>query len=187
MSTSVCKSILLSVSVSLLFSPVRLCYTLHDATLMLAMTPCRRAETGSRCAPSLPEPFVSGRISQCADVLTALPVQPRGRFSSSSCPSPRPPSMAGRLLLILPLGPHDGPDGRGREDNRGENPCPRSTLCQHFYTSAISNCGACSTGLGTIWIAARTGSIERRDALLNLEIIHRVLAVRRAQPRPPGF
>ena len=63
---------------------------------------------------------------------------------SSSCPSPRPPSMAGRLLLILPLGPHDGPDGRGREDNRGENPCPRSTLCQHFYTSAISNCGACS-------------------------------------------
>ena len=25
--------------------------------------------------------------------------------------------MAGRLLLILPLGPHDGPDGRGREDN----------------------------------------------------------------------
>jgi len=30
------------------------------------------------------------------------------------------------------------------------------------------------------------GSVERRDALLNLEIIHRALAVRRAQPRPPG-
>jgi len=30
------------------------------------------------------------------------------------------------------------------------------------------------------------GSIERRDALLNLEIIHRALAVRRALPRPPG-
>ena len=27
--------------------------------------------------------------------------------------------------------------------------------CQHFYTSAIFNCGACVTGLGTIWIAAR--------------------------------
>jgi hypothetical protein len=31
------------------------------------------------------------------------------------------------------------------------------------------------------------GSIERRDALLNLEIIHRAIAVRRAQHRPPGF
>jgi hypothetical protein len=31
------------------------------------------------------------------------------------------------------------------------------------------------------------GSIERRDALINLEIIHRVLAQRRARPRPPGF
>lgn len=30
------------------------------------------------------------------------------------------------------------------------------------------------------------GSIERRDALLNLEIIHRALAVRRSLPRPPG-
>ena len=30
------------------------------------------------------------------------------------------------------------------------------------------------------------GSIERRDALLNLEIICRVLAQRRARPRPPG-
>ena len=30
------------------------------------------------------------------------------------------------------------------------------------------------------------GSFERRDALLNLEIIHRVLAQRRARPRPPG-
>lgn len=30
-------------------------------------------------------------------------------------------------------------------------------------------------------------SIERRDALLNLQIIHRAIAVRRAQPRPPGF
>ena len=32
-----------------------------------------------------------------------------------------------------------------------------------------------------------TGSFERRDALLNLEIIYRVLAQRRARPRPPGF
>ena len=31
------------------------------------------------------------------------------------------------------------------------------------------------------------GSFERRDALLNLEIIHRAIAVRRAQHRPPGF
>jgi hypothetical protein len=31
-----------------------------------------------------------------------------------------------------------------------------------------------------------TGSYERRDALINLENIRRVLAVRRAQPRPPG-
>ena len=31
------------------------------------------------------------------------------------------------------------------------------------------------------------GSYERRDALLNLEIICRVLAQRRARPRPPGF
>ena len=31
------------------------------------------------------------------------------------------------------------------------------------------------------------GSIERRDALINLEIIHRVLAQRRARPRPPGI
>ena len=30
------------------------------------------------------------------------------------------------------------------------------------------------------------GSIERRDALLNLENICRVLAQRRARPRPPG-
>ena len=30
------------------------------------------------------------------------------------------------------------------------------------------------------------GSIERRDALLNLEIIHRALAVRPSLPRPPG-
>ena len=30
------------------------------------------------------------------------------------------------------------------------------------------------------------GSVERRDALLNLQIIHRVLAERRARPRPPG-
>jgi hypothetical protein len=30
------------------------------------------------------------------------------------------------------------------------------------------------------------GSIERRDALINLEIICRVLAQRRARPRPPG-
>jgi hypothetical protein len=32
-----------------------------------------------------------------------------------------------------------------------------------------------------------TGSYERRDALLNLENICRVLAQRRARPRPPGF
>lgn len=31
------------------------------------------------------------------------------------------------------------------------------------------------------------GSIERRDALINLEIICRVIAQRRARPRPPGF
>ena len=31
------------------------------------------------------------------------------------------------------------------------------------------------------------GSYERRDALLNLENICRVLAKRRARPRPPGF
>ena len=31
------------------------------------------------------------------------------------------------------------------------------------------------------------GSIERRAALINLEIICRVLAQRRARPRPPGF
>jgi len=31
------------------------------------------------------------------------------------------------------------------------------------------------------------GSIERRDALLNLEIICRVIALRRVRPRPPGF
>ena len=30
------------------------------------------------------------------------------------------------------------------------------------------------------------GSIERRDALLNIEIIHRAIAVRRSQPRFPG-
>jgi hypothetical protein len=30
------------------------------------------------------------------------------------------------------------------------------------------------------------GSYERRDALLNLENICRVLAQRRARPRPPG-
>ena len=30
------------------------------------------------------------------------------------------------------------------------------------------------------------GSIERRDALLNIQIIHRAIAVRRSQPRPPG-
>jgi len=31
------------------------------------------------------------------------------------------------------------------------------------------------------------GSIERRDALLNLEIICRALTIHRAQHRPPGF
>ena len=31
------------------------------------------------------------------------------------------------------------------------------------------------------------GSFERRDALINLEIICRVIAQRRARPRPPGF
>ena len=31
------------------------------------------------------------------------------------------------------------------------------------------------------------GSIERRDALLNLEIICRVIALRRVRPSPPGF
>ena len=31
------------------------------------------------------------------------------------------------------------------------------------------------------------GSVERRDALINLEIIRRVLAQRHARPRPPGF
>ena len=31
------------------------------------------------------------------------------------------------------------------------------------------------------------GSIERRDALLNLEIICRAITIRRAQHRPPGF
>ena len=31
------------------------------------------------------------------------------------------------------------------------------------------------------------GSFERRDALINLEIICRVLAQRRARPRPPGL
>jgi hypothetical protein len=31
------------------------------------------------------------------------------------------------------------------------------------------------------------GSIERRDALLNLEIICRAITVRRASHRPPGF
>lgn len=30
------------------------------------------------------------------------------------------------------------------------------------------------------------GSIERRDALLNLEIIHRAIVVRRSLHRPPG-
>src|ERR1700686_2266097 len=93
---------------------------------------CRRSATGCRCSPSLPELFVSGRIAQCAEGFSSLPVQPRGRLSPLPCPSPRPPSMAGRLLLILPLGPHDGPDGRGREDNGGENPCSRSTQRQHF-------------------------------------------------------
>ena len=68
--------------------------------------------------------------------------------------------MAGRLLLILPLGPHDGPDGRGREDNRGENPCPRSTVRQHFKPSAISNYEAYSARLGTIWIAARRARLS---------------------------
>src|SRR5271156_32894 len=58
---------------------------------------------------------------------------------SSFCSSPRPPPKAGRLLLILPLGPHDGPDGRGREDNGGENPCSWSTQRQHFNISAIYN------------------------------------------------
>ena len=156
MSTSACKSILLSNSVSLRFSPARPATPHETRALMLAMTrdfPPSRDRRALRTVSS--GACSSGRISQCADASVALPVQPRGRFSSSSCPSPRPPSMAGRLLLILPLGPHDGPDGRGREDNRGENPCPRSTLCQHFYTSAIFNCGACVTGLGTIWIAAR--------------------------------
>jgi hypothetical protein len=32
-----------------------------------------------------------------------------------------------------------------------------------------------------------TGSYERRDALINLENIRRVLAQRSARPRPPGF
>ena len=32
-----------------------------------------------------------------------------------------------------------------------------------------------------------TGSIERRDALLNLEIIGRAIVLRHARPRPPGF
>jgi len=31
------------------------------------------------------------------------------------------------------------------------------------------------------------GSSERRDALVNLEVIGRVIAQRRARPRPPGF
>jgi len=31
------------------------------------------------------------------------------------------------------------------------------------------------------------GSFERRDALINLEIICRVIALRRVRPRPPGF
>ena len=30
------------------------------------------------------------------------------------------------------------------------------------------------------------GSIERRDALLNLEIICRAITLRRTRPRPPG-
>ncbi len=32
-----------------------------------------------------------------------------------------------------------------------------------------------------------TGSSDRRDALLNLDVIGRVIAQRRARPRPPGF
>ncbi len=32
-----------------------------------------------------------------------------------------------------------------------------------------------------------TGSQERRDALVNLDVIGRVLAQRRFRPRPPGF
>ena len=31
------------------------------------------------------------------------------------------------------------------------------------------------------------GSIERRDALLNLEILCRAITLKRAHPRPPGF
>ncbi len=60
------------------------------------------------------------------------------------------------------------------------------TLSALLHLSDLQLRGLLS-GPGTIWIAASRARIERRDALLNLENICRVLAQRRAQPRPPGF
>ena len=94
--------------------------------------------------------------------------------------------MAGRLLLILPRGPHDGPDGRGREDNE------EKIMSTVYTTSALQNFS--DLQLQALLRQARydldcslAGSSERRDALVNLDVIGRVLAQRRARPRPPGF
>ena len=94
--------------------------------------------------------------------------------------------MAGRLLLILHRGPHDGPDGRGREDNE------EKIMSTVYTTSALQN--RSDLELQALLRQARydldcslAGSSDRRDALVNLEVIGRVIAQRRARPRPPGF
>jgi hypothetical protein len=94
--------------------------------------------------------------------------------------------MRAVLLLILPLGPHDGPDGRGREDTE------EKIMSTVYTTSALQT--RSDLELHALLRKARydldcsaPGSEERRDALVNLEAIGRVLAQRRARPRPPGF
>ncbi|HEX4041131.1 MAG TPA: hypothetical protein VHY10_05475, partial [Xanthobacteraceae bacterium] len=95
-------------------------------------------------------------------------------------------AQGGPSAADSPSGPHDGPDGRGREDNEEK-------IMSTVYTmSALQN--RSDLELYALLRQARydldcslAGSSDRRDALVNLDVIGRVIAQRRARPRPPGF
>ena len=97
--------------------------------------------------------------------------------------------MAGRLLLILPLGPHDGPDGRGREDN--EEKIHVHGLDSTSALQTLSNLqlrGLLLQKPGTIWIAAHPARSKRPAMRFDdLENITAVMRQRASRPRPPGF